>query len=489
MSWLGALLVGASTVLAFAPFGWGAIAVLTLAVLYWQIHQTKTVTQAFGLGYAFGLGLMGCGVSWLYISVAQFGGIGLPVAIVITVLFIAVVSIYFGLFAGAYQGLRGYLGHKAALFGLAPVLWVSVEVLRSWLFTGFPWLVVGYSQIDWPLAGYAPIIGVLGLSGLVALSAGLLHYWRTGWSWFALLCLWGTGALLGEYTWTQPVGAPFQASLVQANIAQKDKWQPAWYPETLRRYHSLTAQALNSQLVVWPETAIPRFNTDVEQSLLQSLDKDMRAQQRDLLTGIVVKEPDGRYYNALISLGQSGRDAYYKRHLVPFGEYLPLKAWLGPILDFIQIPMSNFAAGMSDKPVLQLAGHLAGVDICYEDAFAHEVMRALPEAGYLINASNDAWFGDSLAPHQHLQIARMRALETERYLLRATNTGISAIIDAKGNIQQRTPQFAMAMVTGQVQARQGATPYVVWGDWSLLLMLSSVIISLVGVFLLQRNKC
>ncbi len=427
---------------------------------------------------------MGFGISWLYNSIVQFGGIGPIAAIAITALFIAIVSLYFALFAGLYHTLSRNLSTRAALLGLAPMVWVSVEALRSWLFTGFPWLVIGYSQNDLPLAGYAPIIGVIGISWLVALSAGLIHDWRNGWSWAGQIVIWGLGALLTQYTWTQPTGAPFQASLIQGNIAQEHKWQPSWYPETIRRYRSLTEQVPDSKLVIWPETAIPAYNTRVETSLLQPLRDTMREQQRDLLTGIIVKEA-GRYYNAMISLGQSGRQAYYKRHLVPFGEYLPGKAWLQPILDFVRIPMSNFSAGTSDKPVLRLAGQLAGVNICYEDAFASEVKRALPEAGYLINASNDAWFGDSLAPHQHLQIARMRAQEAERDLLRATNTGISAIIKATGQIQQQADQFATTAVTGTVQARQGATPYVIWGDWSLLLL---ALISCTGIFLAQTRR-
>ncbi len=462
----------------------GLIAVFTLAFLYWQLNQAETGRQAIGLGYAFGLGLMGFGVSWIHHSIVQFGGISQIAAIAITALFVAVVSLYFALFSGVYHTLNRYLSTRAALLGLAPMVWVSVEALRSWLFTGFPWLVVGYSQIDLPLAGYAPIVGVLGISWLIALSAGLLHDWRSSWSWVGQIIIWGLGVLLTQYTWTQPIGEPFQVSLIQGNIAQQHKWQPDWYPETIHRYRSLTEQVADSELVIWPETAIPAYNTRVETSLLRLLHDMMHEQQRDLLTGIIVKEK-GRYYNAMISLGQSGRQAYYKRHLVPFGEYLPGKAWLQPILDFMQIPMSNFSAGTSDKPVLRLAGQLAGIDICYEDAFASEVMRALPEAGYLINASNDAWFGDSLAPHQHLQIARMRAQETERYLLRATNTGISAIINTKGQIQQQADQFVTTAVTGIVQPRQGTTPYAIWGDWNLLLF---ALVSCTGILLTNRRR-
>ena len=467
-----AMLLGATTVLAFAPYQLSLVAVITLAILFAQVAQATTVRQAVGIGYAYGLGLFGLGIAWLRISIAQFGGIGLEIAWVATGLFIVVVSGYLGLFAGLARYLAHRIPQRHMMLWVAPGVWVGVEVLRSSLFTGFPWLVIGYSQTDWPLAGYASTLGVLGVSTMLAFSAGLLHYWRKPLSWLGLAIIWGLGAGLGQITWTTPVGDPIPVSLVQGNIAQKDKWQPEWYDKTLHRYRAMTAQVPESRLVIWPETAIPTLDTRVEQSVLQPLHASLQAERRDLLTGIVVKQPDGRYYNAMVSLGHSGRDAYFKRHLVPFGEYLPWKSWLGPLLDFLQIPMSNFSAGTADEPVLMLAGYPAGIDICYEDAFASEVMRALPKAGYLVNASNDAWFGDSLAPHQHLQIARMRAQETERYLLRSTNTGISAIIDPKGAIQHSAPQFEQAIVTGKIQARQGATPYVYWGDWPLYSLLA-----------------
>ena len=479
VSYILAMCLGATTVLAFAPYHLSWIAVITLAILFAQITQATTVWQAAGIGYAYGLGLFGVGIAWLRISIAQFGGIGLEIAWIATLLFIAVASGYIALFAGIVRYLADRIRPLFIMLWVAPGLWVGVEILRSELFTGFPWLVIGYSQSDSLLAGYAPLIGVLGISAMLALSAGLLNYWRKPLSWFCLAIIWGLGAGLEQVTWTTPVGEPIQVSLIQGNIAQKDKWQPTWYDETLRRYRSMTEQVPKSRLVVWPETAIPAFDTQVEQTVLQPLHQRLQAQQRDLLTGVVVKKPDGRYYNAMVSLGHSGQDAYFKRHLVPFGEYLPWKPWLGPLFDFLQIPMSNFSAGTADHPVLKLAGHLAGIDICYEDAFAREVMRALPAAGYLVNASNDAWFGDSLAPHQHLQIARMRAKETERYLLRSTNTGISAIIDPKGRIQNSAAQFEQAIVTGKIHARQGATPYVYWGDWPVYgLLLLALLVAL-----------
>ena len=178
----------------------------------------------------------------------------------------------------------------------------------------------------------------------------------------------------------------------------------------------MTERVPDSRIVVWPETAVPAFAAEVEANLLVPLHERMRRQGRDLLLGIVDGDRDGAYFNAMLSLGVSGRDHYHKRHLVPFGEYLPLDRWTRPVLDFLEIPMSDFTSGADVPPLIVLAGQPVGVDICYEDAYANEILRALPRATLLVNASNDAWFGDSLAPHQHLEIARMRALETGRYL-------------------------------------------------------------------------
>jgi apolipoprotein N-acyltransferase len=246
---------------------------------------------------------------------------------------------------------------------------------------------------------------------------------------------------------------------------------------TLSAYLSMTRQVADSQIVVWPETAVPAFDTAVEESLLAPLHEQLRAEGRDLILGIVAAGEGDDYYNAMLSLGVSGRDHYYKRHLVPFGEYLPLERWLRPILDFIEIPMSNFARGDGSKPLVTLAGQPVGIDICYEDAYAEEIIRALPEATLLINASNDAWFGDSLAPHQHLEIARMRAVETGRYLLRATNTGISAIIAPDGQLLGVTPQFEPSVLTDEVTPRQGMTPFARWGHGGAV-VLSLLLLSL-----------
>jgi len=247
------------------------------------------------------------------------------------------------------------------------------------------------------------------------------------------------------------------------------KWKPEQQQVTLAHYVELTRKHLDSDLVVWPETAIPAFYDQVESSFISPLREELQGHGVALVTGIpVLDRNEWDYFNSVISLDQPGR-FYYKVHLVPFGEYLPLRNWLATVLSFLPVPQADFSAGESRQPLLQAAGYPIGSSICYEIAFGEEIISALPEAAFLVNISNDAWFGDSLAPHQHLEMARMRARETERYVLRATNTGISAIIDANGALLVRSRQFESATVSGDVQPRAGATPYVLWGNWPVVL--------------------
>jgi apolipoprotein N-acyltransferase len=278
------------------------------------------------------------------------------------------------------------------------------------------------------------------------------------------------GWALSQHHWTQVRAAELTATLVQGNIPQELKWKPEQQRETLERYVELTNQHADSDLVVWPETAVPAFYDQVETDFIIPLRENMRAMGVSLVTGIpVLDRTQWAYYNAVISLEKPGR-FYYKGHLVPFGEYLPLRDWLAGVLSFLPVPQADFSSGDPDQPLLEAAGYPVGASICYEIAFGEEIIRTLPEAAFLINISNDAWFGDSLAPHQHLEMARMRARETERYLLRATNTGISAIIDADGQIAAQSPQFEMATVTHIIQPRSGATPYVTLGNWPVILL-------------------
>jgi len=477
------LVAGGATVLAFAPFSLGVVAVLTLALLFHLWRHAAGAAGAAWLGFAFGLGLMALGVFWLRISIAQFGGVTPPLAVLVTVLFSLVMASYFALAGWLVRCLRPRSDLLWVLL-VMPAVWVLVEWLRGWFLTGFPWLSLGYSQIDLPLVGFAPLLGVFGVSLVLAVSAALLSLLPRGAALVGLAALWSAGFGLQQVAWTEPVGEPLRVSLLQASIPQAQKWQPAMRQSTLETYVGMTAAAADSRIVIWPETAVPAFAHEVEADLLAPLDEMLTEQGRDVVLGIVDGERDGEYFNAMLSLGVSGRASYHKRHLVPFGEYLPLDALTRPVLDFLKIPMSDFTPGGDEPPIIRLAGQPVGISICYEDAYADEVIRALPQATLLINTSNDAWFGDSLAPHQHLEIARMRAVEAQRFLLRATNTGISAVIDQQGHLQGRSPQFKPAVLSGEAVPLGGATPFSRWGNAAVVLI--AMLMLLPAVF--QRSS-
>ena len=473
-----ALLSGAALVLAFSPFDLFPLAVIAPA-LWLQTLQGRSPRLAFGLGWLFGIGLFGCGVFWIRISLNEFGNIAPPLAIALTVLFVAVMALYYGLAGWLLQRLgatRTTASPQQRLAGavlIFPAVWVLIEWLRGWLFTGFPWLILGNAALDSPAAGWIPLLGVHGLSLILALSAGLAWAaWRLPRPRRALLflaALWLSGGFLWLIEWTAPEGEPFTAAVIQGNIEQSLKWETDILEPTIATYLSLTKAVLGTELIVWPETAIPDFLHQVRTSLITPLAADARAAGSEIVLGIPIMDRPDRYYNSLISLG-TVQDRYDKRHLVPFGEFLPFKTWLRPLIDWFEVPMSDFSPGAPVAPLLQVGAHQVGVSICYEDVFPELVREALPTAAYLINVSNDAWFGDSLAPAQHLQFARIRALENGRPLVRATNTGISAIIDHRGRIVEQLALFERGTVSAEVQPRRGLTPAARFGNRPALLV-------------------
>ena len=477
---LSALLAGAVFPLGFAPFEWYPLPLLALAILAVLLHASRS-RDAFLYGWLFGVGQFGVGVSWVYVSIYLYGNAGLALSIIVMLLFVMFLALFPGLMGWALARMR-IASARWFLLAAFPAAWTLGEWVRSWIFTGFPWLNLGYSQVESPLLGFAPLLGVYGVSWLAALSAGLLALlWRANGmarvaAPVALLVLWAAGSGLNQYHWTRPVGDALVTTLVQGNIPQDMKWKPGQQQATLEHYARLTREHLDSAIVVWPETAIPAFYDQVEAGFIAPLREELKQHGVSLLTGVPVLDRNSwQYFNTVISLDQPGR-FYYKVHLVPFGEYLPLRDWLAGVLGFLPVPQADFSAGALQQPLLQAAGYPVGASICYEIAFGEQLIHALPEAAFLVNVSNDAWFGDSLAPHQHLEMARMRARETERYVLRATNTGISAIIDADGNRVARSELFETTTVTGKVQPRAGATPYVRWGNWPVVLVSMGLLI-------------
>ncbi len=463
-----ALVSGALLTLAFAPFDLYPLAILCLAVLF-GLWRGVTPARAGWRGLLFGLGMFGAGIHWVFISMNDFGGMSWALSAALTALLILVMALFPAL--AGYAAVRLGKWADPAFLLIFPAVWTLFEWIRGWFLTGFPWLNLGYSQIDAPLAGFAPLAGVYGISLAVALSAALaLMLWNgvgrlRGYCFALLTLLWLSGAALALVDWTRPAGEPLTVSLVQGNVPQDLKWHPGMRDVTLEIYARLTRAHWSSDLIVWPETAIPMFEYRAR-PFLDELAEEARASGTEMLVGIIYKDlGTDRYYNSLVTVAAATPGRYDKHHLVPFTEYLPFKSVFGDFVDFFNIPMSDFSAGDSRPAPLEIAGQRIGVSICYEDAFGEEIIRGLPAATLLLNVSNDAWFGDSIAPHQHLQIARMRAAETGRYLARGTNTGVSAFIGPRGELLSQAPQFELTVLTGEVEPRSGSTPYVVIGNW------------------------
>jgi apolipoprotein N-acyltransferase len=469
---------GALSVAGFAPLAAYPLPILALwgLLLLWR---SATPRVAFLAGFAFGAGLFGVGASWVYVSLHDFGAMPAPLAAIGTVAYCAILSLYPAGAGWCFSRLRA--GGPAAVALAFPALWTLFEWWRGWMFTGVPWLALGYSQVDSPLGGFAPLVGVYGVSFVTALCAALLAV-MVGFgrarvaAGMTLLFIFGVGHFLKQVEWTSPVGLPVKVSLLQGNISQDLKFQTGRYAATLALYKRLI-EASDGRLIVLPETAIPRFLDDVDPRYLDRIAKTAAERGADVLLGVPVRAPGRLYYNSVVSLGTSPIQRYDKAHLVPFGEFVPYGFhW---IVNSVAIPMSDFSLGTDNPKPLDLAGQKVAPNICWEDAFGEEIIRQLPEATLLVNVSNVAWFGDSLAPSQHLQISRMRAIETGRTMLRATNTGMTAIVDPHGRVVGRLPQFTEGILSGEAQGYTGATPYVRWGNPPIVVACFALVIALV----------
>ncbi len=467
------LAAGALGVAGFAPLGAWPLAAASLALLFALLLRTASSRAGFLVGFAWGLGFFLVGVSWIYVSLSVYGDMMPWLAALATLLFCAFLALFPATVGAVQARWPGSFGLRALL--LLPLLWSASEWLRGWIFSGFPWLVIGYSQVPGsPLAGYAPLVGVYGVASLLALAAGLAAWGvavrgraALAWATVGIAAIGVGGQALRGIAWTTPDGAPTSVALLQGNVPQDMKWRPENIRATLDAYYRMAA-ASPAQLVVLPETALPLFETDLPRADRTLLAELARHRGGDLLAGMPTGSLDGAYYNSVVSLGTAPSQRYHKVHLVPFGEYIPQRAVWGWVLDVLHIPLSDFTRGGIDQRPLAVGGQRVAANVCYEDAFGEEIIRQLPEASVLINVSNLAWFGDSLAPWQHAQMSQMRALETGRMMLRATNTGVTAIIDAQGRMLAHLPMFAAGSLTGSIQGYAGSTPYVRWGNAPVL---------------------
>jgi len=474
---------GALTAAGFAPLYLFPLPVVTLALLVGLCEQAATHRQRFLLGLGWGLGCFLAGVSWVYVSLHTFGAMPAPLAALATVL----LCLLLALCPACACLATGIVGRTTATRALLvfPAAWTLGEWVRGWYFTGFPWIAIGYSQAPAsPLAGFAPLSGVYGVTLATALSAGLLYLaWRLRRSrrafaaLAALAVLWGSGAALRLHEWTRPVGEPVAVSLIQGNIPQEMKWREDQVRATLDTYLRLIASA-RGRLIVLPETALPLYLQDIPPEYLARVQAHVAAAGADVLIGLPeYGTGHNEYFNSVVSFGVSPQQKYRKHHLVPFGEFVPFKALFGWFIEAVAIPLLDFSRGALGQPPLAVAGQKIGVNICYEDLFGEEIIRQLPEATMLVNVSNVAWFGDSLAPAQHLQISQMRAIESGRPMLRATNTGMTAAIDPRGDVVAVARPFTEAVVHAEVQGYGRATPFVRIGNYGVLVLCGVLLVA------------
>jgi len=471
---LAALVLGAMLTFAFAPYEIFPLAVLSLCGLL-ALWLKASPRLAFWSGFSFGIGLFSTGLYWVFISIHQFGDVPNGLALLITSGLI--------LFMALFPAMTGYLSnryfpftHTTKTLCVFPALWVLSEWIRSFLFTGFPWLLLGYTQTNSPLKGIAPILGVYGVSLAVFMTSALLvnavvqfkqHAYRYAYfNLFGLVLLWTASNLFCFIPWTQADAPPIPVSLVQGNIPQSIKWSPSALHLSFERYTQLTNPLWQKgRIIIWPEAAIPLPLQDAA-SFINQMDSRAKQAEAHLILGIPIQTQDGKgYNNAVVVLGGHGDQVYLKRRLVPFGEYTPLLDFtsrfidLKRILQFMDIPMTDTLPGKVDQAPLQVGDTKILTSICYEIAFPELIRSRDSHIGLLLTVSNDAWFGKSTAQAQHLQIAMMRAMEFERPLLFVSNDGITAIIGPRGKIEAVAPTRTEAVLNATVQPRSGLTPW------------------------------
>ena len=479
------LIAGALIPFALAPYNIWLLSILSPLLLLTCLQNINSA-RALLRGWLFGLGLYGAGASWVYVSIHQYGHAPAPLAFTLTCLFVAFLALLFtASFSWCYVRFR-----VSAALGF-PALWILFEWLRSWLLTGFPWLQIGYAHTDTALAGWAPVTGLYGVSFISALSSSLLFIAlsqliaarkkQAAATLCGLLIPWGCGSALQQIEWTNdPTLAsspPLKVTLFQPNIPQDIKWQPQQRNKTLRLLRDEALQHPQSDLLVWPENAIPLFHHQAT-DFIGNLDEFLKHNTTSVISGIpwrsIDRPPPGvKLHNSSFAFG-NGSGVYHKQKLVPFGEYVPLQQLLRGVIRFFDLPMSDFRPGPAEQPplVIEHRGKPLSIMpyICYEIAYPDFVRRSARDSQLLVTISDDSWFGRSIGPHQHLQMARMRALENARYLLRSTNTGITAIIDPRGNIQAQAKPFERSSITDSISIQPGITLYSRVGSWPILLL-------------------
>ena len=480
---LAAAAAGATVSLAFAPFGLWPLAILGPAVLI-ALWDGTTPRHAAALGFWFNAGTFAAGTYWLYVSIHVFGAAPLWIAFLLMLGLVAIM--------GAYHAALGYAvarwlparGAWRWVVGI-PAAWLLVEWLRGWFLSGFSWLSLGYSQTDTWLARLAPVGGVYTISDVTLVSAGTLVWLlrapdlRGRGAALLLLAAPWLAALALDRDWTHASGPPVRVAVLQGAVPQDIKWLEDNRETTLRLYAKLTREALGEPLIVMPESALPDLANNLV-PFIGRLYSEASARGSALVLGLVRLSDDGQhYFNSVAALDGQGVTWYDKHHLVPFAEFFPVPKFVRGWLRLMSLPYSDFTRGEAVQPPLQAAGLHLATGICYEDAYGSTLARSLPGSDALVNVTNDAWFGHSTARYQHFQIARMRAIESGRFLVRAANDGISAVIGPRGEVVAEAPQYREIVLRAAITPRTGLPPYARVGNWAIVLLAAAACVAAV----------
>lgn len=481
-----AVCLGWLSVYAYAPYRLYWLMPLLLAALF---RLTRNSPNSIRLAYIWGIASGLSNFSWLYVSMHDVAGISPLLSSTLVFFFALYYGSFFALAAGLVRLLAGRW--QSLELWIWPIAWLLVELLKNTLFTGFPFGVIGYTQIaSSPLAAYAPIVGIFGVSLAVSISGVLLllvcsppRFMRglsQGLALTGLLCLWGGGVLLKSVHWTETKGKPIQVALLQGNIDQPTKWSEATLWATFSLYETMIHEQ-TADLIILPETALPLFYKELPSHLIAEWHATLVSKNQALAMGVLhqvaTKMPNSpkafANANAVVTFESRTKlvDFYYKNHLVPFGEFMPLKSVLGGLHDKMAIPFADLHQGKANQAPLSLAGQKLAFNICYEDGFGDELRLSARDSTIMANVSNLAWFGrNSIAMDQHLQQSQARALENGRPLVRATNTGVTAFVLPNGEIQSQLPTDVQGVLVGEVQGMKGTTPYQRWGDTLMMFL-------------------
>lgn len=465
-------IAGALLPFALAPYHWWWLAILSPALLYACLHQ-RPARSAFLIGWSYGIGLWFFGAFWLYTSIHVYGDTPAYIAVAM----IAFMAIAMGLFSAVQAWLyRRFFPETPLTF--API-WILFEWIKTWIFTGFPWLFAGYAFTNYGLDEYAPLFGIFGVSFVVILIAAAITeclFGKRFWIVPILLLLAGAwGAKQIEWV-TKKADQPLSVSLIQGNIPQDLKWLVEYQAETLRIYATLSQTEWGRDLVIWPEASIPMFQIDIE-SFIKVIREHAEQRGSAWVTGIPYwdlknssEEGKPLYYNAIMASGAQSSGLYFKQRLVPFGEYIPFSGALSWVLPGVQddVTLSGFSAGHDHQAPLLIKNHRLASAICYEVAYPNLTRLNAKDNDFLVTISNDAWFTGTAAPWQHLQMVQMRAKENGRWIVRATNTGVTAFINEQGHIVKQLPMNTRAVLRGDLPAMTGETLYSRFGDWLIL---------------------